>query len=117
MAVATPPPISFNPFRRVVEELRAERAASAPLPPGHPRFSMRRTRRFEREPVAVLLEAYEDFGPVFTLRVLHAPVVFMIGPAANHFMTVSDAHLFRWRDGFMGDLIPLLGDGLLTTDG
>lgn len=65
----------------------------------------------------MLLEAYEDFGPVFTLRVLHAPVVFMIGPAANHFMTVSHAHLFRWRDGFMGDLIPLLGDGLLTTDG
>jgi cytochrome P450 len=32
-------------------------------------------------------------------------------------MTVSHASNFRWRDGSMGDLIPLLGDGLLTTDG
>jgi len=119
MAVASPPPISFNPVRRVYEELRSERAARRvlPLPPGYPRFSLRRTRRFARDPVLVLLEAYEDFGPVFTLRVLYAPVVFMIGPEANHFVTVSHAHLFRWRDGFMGDLIPLLGDGLLTTDG
>jgi cytochrome P450 len=30
---------------------------------------------------------------------------------------VSTASNFRWRDGSMGDLIPLLGDGLLTTDG
>src|SRR3954453_22305653 len=32
-------------------------------------------------------------------------------------MTVARASNFRWRDGSMGDLIPLLGDGLLTTDG
>ena len=48
---------------------------------------------------------------------MYAPVVFAIGPEANHFMTVSSASNFRWRDGGMGDLIPLLGDGLLTTDG
>ena len=51
------------------------------------------------------------------LRVLHSPVVFMLGPEANHFVTVSNASKFRWRDGSMGDLIPLLGDGLLTIDG
>jgi cytochrome P450 len=44
-------------------------------------------------------------------------VIFMLGPEANHFMTVSDAANFSWRRGFMGDLIPLLGDGLLTIDG
>jgi cytochrome P450 len=32
-------------------------------------------------------------------------------------MPVTAAPNFRWRDGGMGDLIPLLGDGLLTTDG
>jgi retinoid hydroxylase len=48
---------------------------------------------------------------------MYAPVVFAIGPEANHYMTVSHASNFRWRDGGMGDLIPLLGDGLLTTDG
>jgi cytochrome P450 len=43
--------------------------------------------------------------------------VFALGPDANHYITVSHASNFRWRDGGMGDLIPLLGDGLLTTDG
>jgi cytochrome P450 len=32
-------------------------------------------------------------------------------------MTVSNAANFSWRDGHMGDMIPLLGDGLLTIDG
>jgi cytochrome P450 len=51
------------------------------------------------------------------MRLMYAPVVFAIGPEANHYMTVAGASNFRWRDGGMGDLIPLLGDGLLTTDG
>ena len=54
---------------------------------------------------------------MFTLRLLYLPVVFALGPEANHYITVSHASNFRWRDGSMGDLIPLLGDGLLTTDG
>ena len=41
----------------------------------------------------------------------------MLGPEANHHILVSHAENFRWRDGHMGDLIPLLGDGLLTIDG
>jgi cytochrome P450 len=44
-------------------------------------------------------------------------IPFPPGPEANHFLTVSNASKFRWRDGSMGDLIPLLGDGLLTIDG
>src|SRR5205814_563640 len=60
---------------------------------------------------------YERFGPVFTIRILHGNVVFMLGPEANHHMTVSHAANFSWRDGHLGDMIPLLGDGLLTIDG
>jgi cytochrome P450 len=78
---------------------------------------MSRTRAFDDYPLPVLLDAHRRHGPVFTIRLLHAPIVFMLGPEANHYMTVSHAHNFRWRDGSMGDLIPLLGDGLLTTDG
>ncbi len=70
-----------------------------------------------RDPLALLLEGYERYGPVFTLRVFHGNVVFMLGPEANHHMLVSGAQNFSWRDGHMGDLIPLLGDGLLTIDG
>jgi cytochrome P450 len=41
----------------------------------------------------------------------------MLGPAANHRILVSHAPDFTWRDGGFADLIPLLGDGLLTIDG
>ena len=41
----------------------------------------------------------------------------MLGPAANHRILVSHASDFTWRDGGFADLIPLLGDGLLTIDG
>jgi cytochrome P450 len=49
--------------------------------------------------------------------VLTTRVVFMLGPAANHRILVSHASDFTWRDGGFADLIPLLGDGLLTIDG
>ena len=33
------------------------------------------------------------------MRILHARGVFMLGPEANHYMTVSHADNFRWREG------------------
>ncbi len=41
----------------------------------------------------------------------------MLGPEANQFVTVTHPENFHWREGSFGDLIPLLGDGLLTIDG
>jgi cytochrome P450 len=98
-------------------DMAAERRATVPFPPGWTRFSMRRTTAFAREPLTLLLEGYERYGPVFTVRVFHGNVVFMLGPEANHHMTVSHAANFSWRDGHLGDMMPLLGDGLLTIDG
>jgi cytochrome P450 len=109
--------MSTNPLRRVAGELNAELQATASFPPGDAGPSLRRTHRMIADPLALLLEAYERHGPVFSLRVLHARNVFMLGPEANHFMLVSHADHFRWRDGGFGDLIPLLGDGMLTIDG
>jgi retinoid hydroxylase len=118
MALVGPPPLlDSNPFSVLLSDLRDERAATVPYPPGETRFSMARTRRFANEPLQVLLEAYERFGPVFTLRIFHGNVVFMLGPAANHYITVSHASNFLWRDGHFRDLIGLMGDGLLTIDG
>lgn len=51
------------------------------------------------------------------MRILFGFNVFMIGPEANHFMLVSGRDNFGWRRGSLGYLIPLIGDGLLTTDG
>jgi cytochrome P450 len=41
----------------------------------------------------------------------------MLGPAANHLIEVEDPGNFSWRRGNFGELTPLLGDGLITTDG
>jgi cytochrome P450 len=118
MTLVGPAPLKpFNPFAVMVHDVRAERANKVPYPPGDTGFDLGRTRRFANEPLGLLLEAYERYGPVFTLRVLHGNVVFMLGPAANHYMTVSHASNFIWRESHFRDLIGLLGDGLLTTDG
>jgi cytochrome P450 len=117
MGVASPPPVPSGVIERVRSDLRWQKAARGQFPPGELGFSVRRTREFEREPLPLLLRLYEEHGPVFSMRLMYAPIVFALGPEANHYMTVSGASNFRWRDGGLGDLIPLLGDGLLTTDG
>jgi cytochrome P450 len=115
--VGPPPPKPFNPFAVLVDDVRKERASKVPYPPGETSFSMARTRRFGNDPLPLLLECYERHGPVFTIKVLHGNVVFMLGPEANHYMTVSHASNFIWRQSHFRDLIGLLGDGLLTIDG
>ena len=117
MALVGPAPVSFNPVRRLAGDIIAERRVEVPFPPGEKWFSIKRTRGFALHPLPLLLDAYERLGPVFTMRVFHGNTVFMIGPEANHHMLVSHASNFSWREGHMGDLIPLLGDGLLTIDG
>jgi len=117
MSLAGPAPVPTNPLRLLARDLQAERRATVPFPPGETSFSLARTRRFERDPLPLLLDLYERFGPVFTVRVLHGNSVFALGPEANHQILVAQAANFRWREGHMGDLMPLLGDGLLTIDG
>ena len=117
MSLVGPPPVSTNPFLRVAADLRAELNAPASYPAGDVMPSVRRTHRVIADPLGLLLDAYERHGPVFSLRVLTTRVVFMLGPAANHRILVTHASDFTWRDGAFADLIPLLGDGLLTIDG
>ncbi len=117
MSLEAPSRSSTNPLRKIATDVRYERSARVPLPPGDTSYSLARGRRFVASPLDELLSAYRRYGPIFTLRLLHAPVVYMLGPEANHYITVSHAHNFRWREGSLRDLIPLLGDGLLTTDG
>jgi cytochrome P450 len=115
--VGPPPVLNSSPLSVLLSDLKEERAATVPFPPGETRFSLARTRRFADEPLPLLLDAYERFGPIFTLRLFHGNVVFMLGPAANHYITVSHASNFLWRDSHFRDLIGLMGDGLLTIDG
>jgi cytochrome P450 len=117
VSLTGPPPIPTNPILRVANDLRMELRAPASYPAGDVMPSVRRTHRVITDPLGLLLDAYERHGPVFSLRVLTTRVVFMLGPAANHRILVSRASDFTWRDGAFADLIPLLGDGLLTIDG
>jgi cytochrome P450 len=106
-----------SPVRVLLDDLRDEWRADVPFPAGETAVSLPRTRRFANEPLEMLLECYERYGPIFTLRLFHSNVVFMLGPAANHFVLVSHAGEFQWREGHFRDLIGLMGDGLLTIDG
>jgi len=114
--VAKPRQKTPNPARRIAEDAAAEWRGRGRFPPGRGDFSLSRTHRIAHDPLPILLSAYEEFGPVFSLRLLHSRVVFMLGPEANHFITVAHPENFHWREGSFGDLIPLLGDGLLTID-
>jgi len=114
---ASVPAATTNPLMLLWRDVRDDRRAEVDFPPGLRGFSMARTRRFEHDPLGLLLESYERFGPIFTLQIFHHNAVFMLGPEANHYILVSHAKNFLWREGHLRDLIPLLGDGLLTIDG
>jgi cytochrome P450 len=115
-----PPPkqMSANPVVRVLDDARAEIRVRrhGRYPPGPQDFNMARTLQAARDPLPLLLGLYEEHGPIFSMRLLHSPVIFMLGPEANHFVTVAHPENFHWRESSFGDLIPLLGDGLLTID-
>ena len=113
---ARPPQMSPNPVRRVLADIVAEWRGRGKFPPGPGDFSLARTHQVATDPLPLLLGAYEELGPIFSMRLLHSRVVFMLGPEANHFITVSHPENFHWRESSFGDLIPLLGDGLLTID-
>jgi cytochrome P450 len=115
-SVAKPPQMSPNPVRRVVGDALAEWRHRGKFPPGPNDFSFGRTHEIAHDPLPLLLSAYEEFGPIFSMRLLHIRSIFMLGPEANHFVTVGAPQNFHWRESSFGDLIPLLGDGLLTVD-
>jgi cytochrome P450 len=114
---ARPPQISTSVVGRLVRDVRDEVVSRGSFPPGPVDFSASRTLQMARDPLPIVLAAYERYGPVFSLRILHQQQIWALGPEANHQILVTDARKFHWREGGFGDLIPLLGDGLLTIDG
>jgi cytochrome P450 len=117
MSVSVPPRERPPSLTKIVVELGDELRRRPTLPPGELRPSLPRSHRFQRDPLGSMLGFYERFGPVYSARMVHRPVVFLIGPEANHFVTVSGAQHFSWRRGMFGEqLSPLLGAGLITSD-
>ncbi len=119
IAAARPAPLEMGMVARLADDVRREyriRRRSS-LPPGSTAASWAHTRRIIADPLGLLLEHERRFGPVFTTRLLHEPIVWAIGAEVNHQILVSDFDAFQWREGRFADLWPLLGDGLLNTDG
>ena len=89
------------------------------LPPGpgqFPYFDVQLGRRINRNPLGTLMEFHEEYGRVFTLRLLGLEMVFLVGPEANRKILVDDYRDFSWGEGFYSQLVPFIGRGLLTTD-
>ncbi|MBF6620660.1 MAG: cytochrome P450 [Patulibacter sp.] len=119
--VAAPPPgpienrIAIRTGRDIVRELRIRRHGR--IPRGNHWPSLSNTWIGLTDPLRFLLSHYERYGPVFTVRSLHEPVVWAISPTANQQILVSEFDAFSWRRGRFRDLAPLLGDGMLNIDG
>lgn len=119
VAAAPPRPIenriAIRTGRDLVRELRIRR--SARIPAGNHWPSLANTWMGLTDPLRFLLGHYERFGPVFTIRSLHEPVVWGLSPTAVQQILVSEFDAFSWRRGRFRDLAPLLGDGMLNIDG
>ena len=104
---------------RIAGDVRRERRIRrrAKLPAGSAAPSWSHTARIISDPLGLLLDHERRFGPVFTIRLLHEPIVWAIGAEVNHQILVAEFDAFQWREGRFADLWPLLGDGLLNTDG
>jgi cytochrome P450 len=119
MSLQGPPPVTANPATLILRDLRNERDTPVPYPPGDTDFRQAPARAgaILRNPLPLLLDGYARYGPVYTLRLLTSQAIVLLGPEANHHVLVSNQANFSWREGSMANLIPLLGDGLLTIDG
>lgn len=115
--VPAPSRVTQSSIGRIAGDLWVQRKAKGQFPPGPRDFDLRRTFTFAHDPLSILMPLEREHGPIFSVRLLHTQGVFMIGPEANTFVTVQHPELFHWRESSFGDLIPLLGDGLLTIDG
>jgi cytochrome P450 len=114
-----PTPMEISLFQRIADDVRRERRVRrrSALPAGSLGFSWPNTSRIIGDPLTLLLEHERRYGPVFTIRLLHEPIVWAIGAEVNHQILVSEFDAFQWREGRFADLWPLLGDGLLNVDG
>lgn len=66
--------------------------------------------------VSYLIDCYEEYGPVFTTRLMGLKVIWIIGAEANQYMYVDNWRQFYWwGESLEGQLAGLIGDGLLSS--
>src|SRR5579862_3158428 len=99
-----PAPMEMRLIQRISDDVRRERRVRrrAKLPAGSTAPSWANTSRIISDPLGLLLEHQRRFGPVFTIRLLHEPIVWAIGAEVNHQILVSEFEAFQWREGRFG---------------
>lgn len=66
--------------------------------------------------VEFLMDAYRDYGPCFTTRLMGVKIVWLIGAEANQYMYVDNWRDFHWwGEAIDGHLAGLIGNGLLAS--
>ncbi len=66
--------------------------------------------------VDYLMELYEEFGPVFTTRMMGLKIVWLIGAEANQYMYVDNwRDFYWWGESIEGHLAGLIGEGILSS--
>ena len=101
MDLVGPPPISFNPARRLSGDLLSERSAEVPFPPGETWAGVRRACAFAPSSLPLLLDVFDRFEPRCTIRALHG---FELEP--GHTLRIRRMPTIGPRHG-----VPLIGDG------
>jgi cytochrome P450 len=116
--VPRPAPRRFTTRELLVEDVRQEaRSLRGTGPPGDLAIDLRRSSDMNSEQLLrILLDLRRRHGPVFETRVLHHRMTFLIGAPATAYALLEHPEQFHWREGHFGQLTPLLGDGLITTD-
>jgi cytochrome P450 len=117
-SVPRPAPRRFTARELLVGDVRQEaRSLRRAGPPGDLGIDLRRSLDMNSERLLrVLLDLYRRHGPVFETRMLHHRMTFLLGAPATAYALLEHPEQFHWRDGHFGQLAPLLGDGLITTD-
>jgi cytochrome P450 len=87
------------------------------LPPGPERLPLvGNILQFRRDPLSFVTGLHRSFGRAATFHMANVPIVAFFRPAAVRYFLVDHARNFT-NGEFAAELRPLLGDGLLTTDG
>jgi cytochrome P450 len=116
--VLRPSPRRFSAREIFVEDVRQEaRSLRGAGPPGDLAIDLRRSLDMNSgQLLGILLDLHRRHGPVFQTRMLHHRMTFLVGAPATAYALLEHPEQFHWREGHFGQLAPLLGDGLITTD-
>ena len=71
---------------------------------------------YVRDSIGFVTRCYQTYGRAFTMAWFGYPVIWLVGPEGNRLILSEQPQKLLWRPA-LASLVPLLGDGLLVTDG